>query len=548
MADKINLEVEVQGVEPAINSVKDLKNALKEARNAQIEAASKFGESSKEYIAASKNVSNLKDKVEDLNDSTRSLAGTGLERANSGFSQLGEGLRNLDLDKVKVGLTAIKSALAATGIMLLVQGVMYLIENFDELSKGSGIVAKALRFVGDVITSVKDAIYEFTDSIGLTNSALDKLGESTVENANKAKDALANQTAEYDRQITIAKASGKSAVDLEKAKQQAIIDTNKALVEQTIAYVRQGGVLNEEQKKLLTEQLNAIKDARTQQTVVEIQENNKQLDNYKKHLEDKAKADLDAWNKTIEIRASNTAAQQADDKRLEDERKAQKLADDQAQLDYMNEVGNSEKALIDTTFDYKKAKRDQELEEFKNNQDQQLAATSAALQSTQILTDLFFNYRLNKNKGDAKAEREIRKKQFQVNKAFGVSMSIVDGIGAVTKALNNPYPLNIILAAAAGIAATASTIKIASAKFEPDAGGGGGGGEAASVPIPAPPTINTPNANTNSTTSFDENGKKIEAQGEKSMQQTINVKAVVVESEMTDTQNRAEKLKTQSTF
>jgi hypothetical protein len=547
--NKVSLDVEVTGVEQSINSVKDLKTALKAARDEQIATASKFGESSKEYIAASKNVSNLKDKVDDLNDSSKSLAGTGIERASQGFSQLGEGLRNLDLDKVKVGFTALKSAMAATGIMLIVQGVIYLIENFDELSKGSGILAKALRFVGDIITSVKDIIYEFTDAIGLTNTALDKLGDSTVENATKAKEALANQTAEYDRQIAIAKASGKSAVDLEKAKQQAIIDTNKALVEQTIEYVRQGGILDEEKKKALTEQLNAIKNARVQQEVIDITENTKELDRFKKLQDDKIKAEQDAWNKTVEIRIANSEAQKAEDKRLADEKAAQDQLDKQAQLDYINSVANDEKAVFDNTYDYKKAKRDEELNDFKNNQEQQLAAARSALQSTQQITDLFFAYKLNKHKNDAKAEREIRKKQFQVNKAFGISMSVIDGIGAITKALNNPYPLNIILAIAAGVAATASTLKIASTKFD-DGGGGAsdaGGGGAASVPIPTPPTINTPNANTNSTTSFDENGKRLDS-GEKSIQPTINVKATVGVDEITDKSNRVQVLEKQSTF
>jgi len=49
-------------------------------------------------------------------------------------------------------------------------------------------------------------------------------------------------------------------INQQGANKQKESDTNKALVEQTIAYVRQGGVLDEEQKKLLTGQLEAIKN------------------------------------------------------------------------------------------------------------------------------------------------------------------------------------------------------------------------------------------------------------------------------------------------
>ena len=246
---KVAIEVEVKGSEQSIESMKDLKAAIKAAKDEQLKAASAFGEGSDEFLKASKKVSQLKDRVDDLNDSTKSLKGSGIERASEGFNQLGEGLRNLDFDKVKVGLTAMKTALAAVGIGLIVQAVMYLVENFEELSKGSGILAKSLQWVGGIITSITNSINAFTDSLGLTNTALDAMGEATVENANKSKEALAGQTAEYDRQIAVAKASGKSAIDLEIAKQQAIIETNKQIVKQIEANVRANAEFGDAEKK-----------------------------------------------------------------------------------------------------------------------------------------------------------------------------------------------------------------------------------------------------------------------------------------------------------
>jgi hypothetical protein len=541
---KVSLDVEVKGVESSISSIKDLKNAIRDARNEQIKAGETFGIGSEQYELASRRVSELKDKVDDLSDSSKSLQGSGIERASQGFNQLGEGLRNLDFDKVKVGLTAIKTALAATGVMLIVQGVLYLIENFDELSKGSGLLAKALRFVGDIITSVKDAVLSFTDSIGITNSALDKMGDATVENANKAKEALAGQTAEYDRQISIAKASGKSAVDLEKAKQQAIIDTNKALVEQTIAYVRQGGILSDEQKKLLTEQLNAIKTAKTQQTVLEITENKKQLDDYKKHLEEKKQKDKEYYDllKTEQARLADieNAAIDKEEARL----KKEKL-DRASHLEELRQLkiaaDNKENADNEANL-LKRAEDEKKIEAAKF----QLAKDS--LQATQQLTDLYFMFKSSGLKKGSKEEEELARKAFNVNKALQLSSATVSGIQSVQNAFTTAQasPLTTVFpaypfiqAGLAGVFSAANIAKIAAAKFQSSASTPSVSTSTPSASIPAAPTINNPNANTNPTTQFDDNGRNLTNQP---MKISIGV------DEITKKSDRVDVLEKQSTF
>jgi len=276
MADNTTtIDIKVEATK-ATNSLKQLRDELKKAKS---DALNGDG-------AAAKRVAELTDKMDDLKDSVQTLKGSGIEQSKNSFALLGDSVKNLDFDKFKIGLAGLKTALASTGILLLVQGVMYLIENFEELSQGSGMLAKALQFVGNIIDTVKNAAFALTDALGLTNSELDKQGDAIKTNADKATEALSRQTAEYDRQIAIAKASGKSAVDLEIAKQNAIRETNKALIEQTIAYVRSGGQLDEEQKKLLTSQLDAIKNATAQIDVIKIQEVEKEKEKNKKSNED----------------------------------------------------------------------------------------------------------------------------------------------------------------------------------------------------------------------------------------------------------------------
>ena len=609
--DKIAVEIEVKGSEESIQSMKDFKAAIKAAKDEQLKAAAAFGEGSDEFIKASKKVSALKDKMDDLNDSTKSLKGSGIERASEGFNQLGEGLRNLDFDKVKVGLVAMKSALAAVGIGLIVQAVMYLVENFDSLSKGSGVLAKVLRGVGDVITTITDYIYKFTDAIGLTNSELDKMGESVVENANKAKEALASQTAEYDRQIAVAKASGKSAVDLEIAKQQAIIDTNKALVEQTIAYVRQGGVLDDEQKKLLTGQLEAIKNAVTQQQVITLNAEKEKTDINKKANDErlaKEKSHTAELKKEQEARYNDYIKSQNDElealkKRIADEQDEKslaretelnteqalrdaennrklneaklKVAQDQTDIDAKIALLEQERqiALQDLTLtqeqralinqDY--ANKEDALREEKIRKDREadLQSVNNSLNSAQSLTnslqslsDSYFYFKTkNLQKGSAE-ELKQAKKQFDINKGLSIASATISGIQGVVNALSAqsiiPEPFGAILkgvtAVAIGASAAANIAKIASQKF--DAGGGGGGGSAsavASVAVPAPPTINIPSANTNSSTSFDETGKKVGGE-DKATTPTIKVESSVSVTEINDKQDRVKALETQSTF
>lgn len=561
----IALGIEVKGVEQSIESVKDLKNAIKAAKDEQLKAAAAFGEGSKEFIEASKNVSKLKDKVDDLNDSTKSLKGSGVERASQGFNQLGEGLRNLDFDKVKVGLIAMKSALAAVGIGLIVQAVMYLVENFKELSEGSGILAKVLQGVGAIITSVKDAFNSFTDSLGLTNTALDKVGETLKTNADKAKEALAGQTAEYDRQIAIAKASGKSAVDLEIAKQQAIIDTNKALIEQTIAYVRQGGVLSDEQNKLLTSQLEAIKGAVNQQEVIELTADKVKKEKLLAQHKDK-KSKEDAENKIWE--AESEAAFQREMQHIADEQAAKdaaRFAEEQAQTDLAARQVAQDEAMEQGTAERnrkaKEAKDEERKKEREKEEEQQQWTFDKAVNGAQALnsalsslSDSYFYFkRKNLEKGSAEDLKQA-KKQFDINKGLAIASATISGIQGVVNALSaqsiipEPYGtvLKVVTAAAVGAAAVANIAKIASSKFDAGGGGGGGGGAAtASIAIPAPPSISTAENNVNKGTSFDETGKKI---GGEQKAPTVQVKATIGVDEVSNKQNRVDTLEKQSTF
>jgi hypothetical protein len=162
MADKttIAIAVEVEGVEPSIESIKDLKNAIKAAKDEQVKMANAFGDGSKEYLDATKKLSGLKDKVDDLNDSTKSLKGTGVEQLTQGFSQMKEGIMNLDFDKVKGGIAAMKSGMGAfaASAKTALQGVKGAL-----IATGIGALVVALGLIVAYWDDIKGAIDGVTE-------------------------------------------------------------------------------------------------------------------------------------------------------------------------------------------------------------------------------------------------------------------------------------------------------------------------------------------------------------------------------------------------
>ena len=282
MADGKEIEIKVKTALDTANSAKslaDIKKSLKELKSAALEV----GEGGAGFRELTQQANELQDKLDDLKDSSKSLQGTGIEKLKSSFGLLTESFENADFGKLKIALKGLGTAMKAVPIFLIVEGVMYLVENFEKLSKGSGLLGKALRLVGDIITKITEGITWLLDKLGLVNSALDKQGEALTKSAEKAKTAIENQNTAYDQQIAVAKAAGKETVELETKKQEAIIKTNKALVEQAIAYVKAGGELSEDQKKALTEQLKAIKQASNDKKVIAAADAKKDSDEVKKN-------------------------------------------------------------------------------------------------------------------------------------------------------------------------------------------------------------------------------------------------------------------------
>lgn len=536
---KIALTIEIQGGERAINSMAELKKARKDLQNAFLQGDEN----------AVKGLKKIDDALGDLQDTTKAVQGDGVEPLRNSFRLFTEGLTNFDFGKIGAAFKGLGAAMKAVPILLLVEGITYLIQNFEELSKGSGLLGKALRGIGAIIEGVKTVFYELGASIGLVNKELDSLNSKIEERSKVSSKFLQQQTAEIERQIKVAKAAGRETIELEIEKQEAIVITNRAIVKQIEAYVRAGGVMNEEQRKMLESSLEAIRNARTEEVVIAATAQKKINEVNKSAYEERMRL------KSLEFEANKKFAEDEFQMQMDllNALEAEKQAKAEAELDSQAAIDAEKLNMSLWRYETEKAQRDKDLQEkeaaeMKERQLRQetmqsyAETTKQGLQAAQALTDLFFNYQLKRAKGNEAEEKRIKKRAFQVNKAFGIANAVIDGVGAVQKALNNPYPLNIVLAVLSGVLAAANVAKIASTKFDDggsSAGGGGdiqaGGGALAGASAPA---INQPN---NTVTQLNEDGVN-----EAKKQPTQKV--VVVESDITEKQKTVAKIEETATI
>lgn len=226
------------------------------------------------------------------------------------------------------------------------------------------------------------------------------------------------------------------------------------------------------------------------------------------------------------------------------------ITKEQYDLQYEDIKKQSEERITKFTEEETQKRIDAKNEEIEKG----LQITEAGLNAAKGLTDLFFGLALQKAKGNAAKELELKKKQFKVEKAFNIVRATIDGVRSVQAALTQAPPLSYVLAAFNGVLAAANIAKIATAKFDgggADGGGGGGsvgsaggaGPSAAASPVFNPQTfgINSGTSpSVNSSTTFGNIGKQVS--------QMQPQKVYVVESDMTNTQKKVEVIQNRATI
>lgn len=366
------------------------------------------------------------------------------------------------------------------------------------------------------------------------------------ERAKNYKDAIAKQK-EFEatrlattRQIEDLKiALMKDGVDKE-------LEANKVKYERLIADTKTN-------EKLLADEKKAITDALALQQAADAEkirtENQKKIDDKKKTDDEKAAADAKALADKMAA-----DAQTVTDLRLQHMKEGtdketairnQQLADEKAALDkaladklisqesYDAMLATATQKSADDIAAINIAAAEKEAAAEKLLRDQKIQGVQNALSAISSLSELF-----------AGKSRKSQEKAFKVQKGVQIAQASIDTFKAATGAFSSLASIPVVgpvlggLAAAAAVAAGLVNIKkIAATKFDPE--GGGTPPSAGSPPAmpdvatamaaPIPPSLATSNGPFAGST-----GGRTQAEGER--QQVV--KAVVVESDITNTQNR----------
>ena len=244
--------------------------------------------------------------------------------------------------------------------------------------------------------------------------------------------------------------------------------------------------------------------------------------------EQKIAAAEDIYNKQLAAFLKQQEAEEAATDLSEAQKEAIKVKYDQARI----------------LAEEEKAKKINEIEAAQIAQGLEYA--TMGVQATQQLTELFFAFRKRKLKeGTAEAEKAA-KQEFLIQKGFNLGMAVIDGAKAITSILAQ-YPKfdgGFAMAAAlasAGIASAVNIGKIASAQFT----GGGGAPTAPDIPTGGFDTQSTTGGMATPSVSLFGQGNQLNNVGNPNQEgggQTITVNAIVSETEMTNVQNKVNKI------
>lgn len=292
MAEEVNIDIKIEGGDEAIKTVKDLKKQFAEAEDAVFQLAGAGKEGTAEFRKAQLEAAKLKERVDDINESLDQLkpeatfgafskAAAGLA---SGFSAATAasalfGSENEDLAKtlVKVqaamafaeglkGLEGLKDGFKTLGVVIRANPLFLIVT----LVTGIGaalfalkdkieVVGKAFDFFGNIIGKVVQWFKDLSDAIGLSSFALDELTEKINKSATSRIASLERllkvEEGAYNRRIALAKAEGKETIKLEQEKANRILQIKR---QQLDAYNKAIETANEEEKQALKDSHAAL--------------------------------------------------------------------------------------------------------------------------------------------------------------------------------------------------------------------------------------------------------------------------------------------------
>lgn len=546
MADvTVNIKGNTEGVEQSLSSLnKQLKGLIAQQQS--------VAQGTKEWDKLAKAINETEGKIGDLKDSFQTLRGSGVERLNSSVGLLSEGFRNFDTEKIKIGFKGLSAAMSAVPAFLLVQAFQALVQNWDKVVEVGKVIIGSfseqqieIKKLNHELELQKQATATLSKELTREIAELEASGKSHEQIIAKKKELIQTQIQEAIATAKLNLAKVKEVQNNDtlyesylKVNAQVLrkigADEKADEIEKQIALNKKER--NEENVKSLNDSIELIKDLQSKATVEQINNDKKEYDNWKA-LNDKKIEEAKKQRAIIHEIEMQAVAIDAENKRLiesdlDEEREANKEREQLESLDRIDRFKKSKETEVEIQkkTDEDKAASDRAVQD----------SVVKGLEATQSLANTFGQLALQRNEGNAKRELEIRKKMFQVDKAFNVARAVIDGIRSVQAALTIPPPGGQILAVINGVAAAANVAKILSTKFE------GGSISASSTPsVPSLPASNsqTPNSNvlpqqTQQSTTFDAQGKNLNK----------TTKVVVLQSDIKNELDSVAKVEQQARF
>lgn len=485
-------------------------------------------------------------------------------------------------------------ALLTNPLFLLAAVIIAIVVAIVKLLDNLGILKKIMDAIDKAIGVVVDALKELSDWLGITDFAGEEAHKNEMKRLEEAQaqrkmamDAFVLMQkgiiSSLDNEIAVRKAQGKETADLEREKLKVIRNNAEAEMRVREMQAKAVAALTGVNSKAYQETLMQIEEARQaylkaqadidvfeatiqsnrrQRSAEVIKQKNDEVEKERQMLEQlrllrlQQEQDLYAQIEAIENEYYNSklskeqqeinavrdkffgiieAAREAgaDTAVLEE---AQQAAIKEVQDRYAEERKRAEKEAKDA----KQAADDEEIRKEQEKLDKKRAMQQAyASQVSQLLSaissmvDTNSQNEIKKAAGNEKKQEELRKKAFEKNKKMQLAMAVVNAAQGILSAMAAPFPLNIGMAVVAAATGIANIAKIASTKYESP-------GSAPTAPNTAAATTAAENAMP-SFNLFGTGGNSQQNAGIPSMENQMVVKAVVTESDITETQGKVNK-------
>ena len=395
-----------------------------------------------------------------------------------------------------------------------------------------------IKAIKDGLAETKTLIDESTYNVKKikTQSVADdkKANEESVKNNKEANDKKREQQKEYAKQrVETARQIEDTNIALMDEGITKELKANEVKYQRLIEDNKKNSKLTAEEKKTIDLQLQeqefndkkAIQSKYDEETKLALVTSEKAKTEEKKKLDEEEKTRLAEVAKLKE--EAGKGEQEKALQKIRDEYEAKRLiaGEDSALLQLLND--EEKKKLAETNNKYRK---EEEEKEAKLNA-QKIEAVQSGLQTIGNLAEAFA--------GKSKASQ---KKAFQVQKAANIASATIDTYKSATSAFasaGNPI-LGAVMAAIAVAAGLINIKKISSTTFEGGAGASAGGGSSAPASIPSM------NPQTSMFSSGNNQANNLSSTNN-GLEQPV-IKAVVVESEITASQNKMNKIKESATL